>query len=45
MFLKTAEKIIRRNVFELKEKKPGLSANKSFEQLRRLASRLQITST
>ena len=28
------EKIIRRNVFEQKTNKPGLSANQAFEQLR-----------
>ena len=38
MLLKIAEKIIRRNVFEQKKKKPGLSANQAFEQLRPLAS-------
>ena len=38
MLLKIAEKIVRRNVFELKKKKPGLSANKAFEQLHPLAS-------
>ena len=34
MLLKITEKIIQRNVFEQKEKKPGLSANQAFEQLR-----------
>ena len=38
MLLKIAEKIIRRNGFEQKKKKPGLSANQAFEQLRSLAS-------
>ena len=38
MLLKIAEKIIRRNDFEQKKKKPGLSANQAFEQLRPLAS-------
>ena len=37
MLLKIAEKITRRNVFEQKKKKPGLSANQAFEQLRPLA--------
>ena len=35
MLLKITEKIIRRNVFEQKKKKPGLSANQAFEQLAR----------
>ena len=35
MLLKITEKIIRRNVFEKKKKKPGLSANQAFEQLKR----------
>ena len=39
MLLKIAEKIIRRNVFEQKKKKPGLSANQAFAQLNPLASR------
>ena len=39
MLLKIAEKIIRRNVFEQKKKKPGLSAKQALEQLRPLASR------
>ena len=38
MLLKIAENIIRRNDFEQKKKKPGLSANQAFEQLRSLAS-------
>ena len=38
MLLKIAENIIRRNGFEQKKKKPGLSANQAFEQLRPLAS-------
>ena len=38
MLLEIAEKIIRRNGFEQKKKKPGLSANQAFEQLRSLAS-------
>ena len=38
MLLKITEKIIRRNAFEQKKKKPGLSANQAFEQLRSLAS-------
>ena len=38
MLLEIAEKIIRRNGFEQKKKKPGLSANQAFEQLRPLAS-------
>ena len=33
MLLKITEKIIRRNVFEQKTSKPGLSANQAFEQL------------
>ena len=41
MLLKIAEKIIRRNVFEQKKKKPGLIKryNQAFEQLRPLARR------
>ena len=40
MLLKTAEKIIRRNIFEQKKtEKPGLSANQAFAQLNPLASR------
>ena len=38
MLLKIAENIIRRNDFEQKKKKPGLSANQTLEQLRSLAS-------
>ena len=34
MLLKITDKIIRRYVYEQKKKKPGLSANKAFEQLR-----------
>ena len=36
MLLKITEKIIQRNVFEQKKKKPGLSPNKAFEQLHRV---------
>ena len=34
MILKITEKIIRRNVLEQKKKKPSLSANQAFQQLR-----------
>ena len=34
MLLKITEKIIRRNVLEQNKKKPSLSANQAFQQLR-----------
>ena len=42
MLLKITEKIIRRNVFEQRKKKPRLSANQAFEQLRPVEHLLQI---
>ena len=42
MLLKITEKIIRRNVFEQKKKKPRLSANQAFEQLRPVEHLLHI---
>ena len=42
MLLKITEKIIRRNVFEQKKKKPGLSANRAFEQLRPVEHLLHV---
>ena len=42
MLLKIAEKIIRRNGFEQKKKKPGLSANQAFEQLRPVEHLLHV---
>ena len=42
MLLKITEKIIRRNAFEQKKKKPGLSANQAFEQLRPVEHLLHV---
>ena len=42
MLLKIAENIIRRNDFEQKKKKPGLSANQAFEQLRPVEHLLHV---
>ena len=42
MLLKIKEKIIRRNVFEQNKKKPGLSANQAFKQLRPLEHLLHV---
>ena len=42
MLLKITEKIIRRNVFEQKTNKPGLSANQAFEQLRPVEHLLHV---
>ena len=43
MLLKIKEKIIWRNVFEQKKKKPGgLSANQAFKQLRPLEYLLHV---
>ena len=45
MLLKITEKTIRRNVFEQKKKKPGLSANQAFEQLRPVEHLLHVLYT
>ena len=42
MLLKITENIIRRNVFEQKTNKPGLSANQAFEQLRPVEHLLHV---
>ena len=42
MLLKITEKIIRRNAFEQKKKKPGLSTNQAFEQLRLVEHLLHV---
>ena len=42
MLLKITEEIIRRNVFEQKKKKPGLSANQAFEKLRLVEHLLHV---
>ena len=42
MLLKITKKIIRRNVFEQTKKKPGLSVNHAFEQLRPVEHLLHV---
>ena len=42
MLLKITDKIIRSYVYEQKKKKPGLSANQAFEQLRPVEHLLHV---
>ena len=42
MLLKITEKIIRRNVLEQNKKKPSLSANQAFQQLRPVEHLLHV---